>query len=87
MLCFPARIAASNELAEVPDELWSLPSLTVLSLAANRLEALSDCMNATALVNLDLEGNSLRHLPVSLGNLTSLKVASHTQSFPLRCLS
>ena len=74
--CEPhSRIVSSNELTEVPPDLWTLTSVTQLNLAANHIAELgADTIGMPSLTELNLEENELKALPDSLSELGSLKV-------------
>jgi SREBP regulating gene protein len=62
-----------NELAELPDGLWQLTTLTRLSLHRNRFELLSSRVGQLVnLTDLDLYRCSLRRLPDEIGQLRCL---------------
>ncbi len=71
---------ADQDLAEIPDSVWSLKSLQILSLGYNKLETIPDEIGQlVSLKRLDLSANGCREdnspmiLPGSIGNLSSLK--------------
>ena len=67
----------SNLLEEIPQSLLSLPKLTILMIADNKITMLPDFTDATrTLQAIMLPGNSIPSLPPSIGGLTELKAIS-----------
>ena len=75
---------ANNELSSLPSELYSLHTITTLSLRQNKFESLSPAIaNLVELENLNLGGNSFRFLPWEiLQLLTKRLTAEHLQVHP-----
>eukprot|EP00029_Vermamoeba_vermiformis_P008223 TRINITY_DN3785_c0_g1_i1.p1 TRINITY_DN3785_c0_g1~~TRINITY_DN3785_c0_g1_i1.p1 ORF type:complete len:460 (+),score=92.49 TRINITY_DN3785_c0_g1_i1:48-1382(+) len=69
----------TNEIAELPSELFTLKKLLILNVARNPLTSLPDQYIAElgALTTLDLSGTSIVKLPPNLGKLQSLTTYIH----------
>jgi len=69
------KVLRINDLTYIPDAVWQLGELEVLSLSGNDLTELpSEIEMLTKLRELDLGGNSLRELPPEIGNLENLEI-------------
>ena len=70
----------TNKLTQVPNSLFSLPTLKFLDLSHNLLGGVAQAYlseaigQAQALVELHLAGNQLSNLPESMGDLANLEV-------------
>ncbi len=75
-----------SKLAELPDSIGNLTSLTKLFILGNQLTTLPESIgNLESLIYLNLRSNRLRKLPESIGNLkslTSLAINNIHDTFP-----
>ena len=73
---------AHNKLTVLPAELWTLKSLKLLDISANKVSALAGVGQLSCLVELRADKNNLTALPVSLFSLWVVPASFFSNSYP-----